>query len=377
MIFIIPGFYLIKALWSLKNNVHLHPVQISIFILLYLSGAYIIYLKYYSNVASPVFTTGLAMDAFLYQLFPLILFFSSLDIKMISKIMDKTSIIFIWVASLYIIIQYILIFDFNFLTPMEIKSWLKGYPVQSNAIPGFQGTIQASSMTLIAFTIYFLIRTLMLNNRSFSWRNKIFLYSTLLISHYAVSLSYSITNSVILISSTLLILFIAGFINKKIIYTSILSIPFVTIFYFSSVLGKLKRYIGTTQFQSGELTYREMVVDKFILIANNCDIKLHTEQQSPSFCSFGEWHVLSATANHGLIPDLPRLLMIFLPIVLFILIFKNKRYEQYPLAAFCLILLAGSIHYPNLANWPNVFIYQVIVVALIKYNNFKLERIQG
>ena len=120
--------------------------------------------------------------------------------------------------------------------------------------------------------------------------------------------------------------------------------------------------MGTTKF-SDDLTYREMIIDKFILITRNCDIKIHTEQQSPLLCANNEIHLLSGTMNYGLIPDLPRLLILFIPVILFALVFKYKRYKQYPLAIFGFILLLGSFHYPTITNWPNVFIYQIIVIS--------------
>ena len=120
------------------------------------------------------------------------------------------------------------------------------------------------------------------------------------------------------------------------------------------------------------LTYRDMVVDNFILFLKDCELKMHALQKTASsFCNAGEIHVLSPTVSLGLIPDLPRLLAILVPLILFILILKNKHYDQYPLAVFGLVLLAGSAHYDNVANWPNIFVYQIIVYALLrsyKYN---------
>lgn len=373
LIFVIPGFFLISALWALKKNFIIHRVQIYISIVFYISCVYIFYLKYFTN-ASEFIITGIGQHVFFFQLFPFMLFFSSFNFNIVSKIMDRTSIIITWLGSLYILIQYHLLIN-NWFTSSEIKSWLTGSQVEYLAPPGFEGTIQASSMTLVAFATYFFASKLAAYNMKLSRGAWVFVYITLIVCHYAVSLTDSITNSALFLSSTLFILAIVGIKNKQYIFTTIISIPFVFIHLYSFALRKLQAYIGHEQY-SEEQTYQELFVEKFILIAKECEVKFHALQQTTSrFCSSEELHILSGTYNHGVIPDLPRLLVIFLPILLFMMILKNKRYEQYPLVMFCLVLLAGSIHYANVTNWPNVFVYQIIVVTLIKaYTNKKYRR---
>ena len=363
LIFIIPGYFLVRALFLLRNDFNISRTKVVAFMMLFASGIYIGYLKYYTEVSHD-FILGLSHNAFFFQLFPLILLFAPIDIKTISNVLEKTSIILVFIASLYLILQNKLITSFIF-TPSEIASWFNGVSKQYLAPPGFIDTIQVSAMTIVAYSAFLVIKILIDNNEKLTRKTWFYLYFILFISNYAVSLSDSITSSLIFLSFTLIVILRAGFINKKIFLSVILLFPITFVYFTGYVFRKLQRYMGTTKF-SDDLTYREMIIDKFILITRNCDIKIHTEQQSPLLCANNEIHLLSGTMNYGLIPDLPRLLILFIPVILFALVFKYKRYKQYPLAIFGFILLLGSFHYPTITNWPNVFIYQIIVVALFR-----------
>ena len=105
---------------------------------------------------------------------------------MISEIMEKISLPFVWIASIYLIIQSKLIIDFKLFTPSEAKSWLSGYPVEYLDHPGFEGTIQASTMTIAAFTSCFLVNKLLKFKDNILLKDWIVMGSTILVSHYVV-----------------------------------------------------------------------------------------------------------------------------------------------------------------------------------------------
>ena len=374
LIVIIPSLYFVRALWSLKADFYIYRIQIIIFYVFSLSLSYIMYLTIFTD-ADQVLIYTLMQNLFIFQFFPFIINFSSLNIKMISKVMEKISLPFVWIASIYLIIQSKLIIHFKLFTPSEAKSWLSGYPVEYLDHPGFQGTMQASTMTIAAFTACFLVGKLLKCKDGVSLKDMILIGSTLILSHYVVINSGSITNAVMFLAATIFIFAVEVFKRKNYINTLIallfLSIPLYLLYSTSFTLRKFERYMSLGMFEE-KLTYRDMVLDNFVFFLKDCEFKMHSLQKTASsFCNSGEVHVLSATTNLGLIPDLPRLLIILVPLVLFILILKNKNYDQYSLAAFGLVLLVGSAHYDNVAGWPNIFVYQIIVFALLRSYKYK------
>ena len=374
LIFIIPSLYFVRTLWSFKADSYIYRIQIILFYVLSVSLSYIIYLIIFTD-ADQVLVYTLVQNLLIFQFFPFIINFSSLNIKMISEIMEKISLPFVWIASIYLIIQSKLIIDFKLFTPSEAKSWLSGYPVEYLDHPGFEGTMQASTMTIAAFTSCFLVNKLLKFKDNVLLKDWIVIGSTILVSHYVVLNSGSITNTVMFLAATIFIFAVYVFKTKNYMNTSLgllfFSIPVYLMTSTSFTLRKFERYMSLGIFEEN-LTYRDMVVDNFVLFLKDCEFRMHALQKTASsFCNAGEIHVLSPTIRLGLIPDLPRLLAILAPLILFILILKNKHYDQYPLAVFGLVLLAGSAHYDNVANWPNIFVYQIIVYALLrsyKYN---------
>lgn len=373
LIFIIPVFFLYKAYSTKKLNSHINPLLNLFISTMILSGLYIIFLKIYSPETESLFIVNFIQDVFLYQLFPFITFIAIIDLeKNLFTIFNKVTIIFIWLASFYIIIQYSLIAEYNILTTKEVNTWLAGNLTQPDHIPGFIGSIANSSLILTAFSNYYLTKKLISDNE-FKLNKNLFAYITILISIYAVSISYSITNLFLYLTITLFVFFVWGLKNKQLLYSSILSVPILLIFSSSSAIGKLSRYLGHTLHSSGK-TYLEVTKDLFLPSLADCDIKLHIAEKSISFCSNHELHIFSETTELGLIPDLPRLLIIFLPIILFFYILKDKKIKYYPLVVFAIIIIFGSIHYPTVTTWPIIFIYQIIIALLL--NTYRKSNLQ-